>query len=410
MNNSKIVNSCQICKSTKLISILFLGYLPPVNKFIKINTKPNQENSYPAELLFCNNCKLIQLGLVVHQKILFPPEYPYTSSTTKILRDNFFDLSKKVQKNFNFVKNDLVIDIGSNDGNLLSNFKDNFKVLGITPEKIGKIAIKKGIPTLIRYFNLKTANFIVKKYKKAKIITATNVFAHMDRLDEIISGVKKCLDKNGVFITESHYLIPLLKEVQYDTVYHEHLRYYSVTSLNKLFSKHGLQIFDVEKIPTHGGSIRVYCAYKNKFKVKKNVFRFLKDEKKYLNLVFFKKFQKKVILSKLNLLSKLTKIKENNLKIAGVSAPSRAATLINYVGIEKNIVECVFEISGSYKIGHYIPGTLIPVFEEKKEYLNKFDYLIIFSWHIYRELKDNLRKKGYKGKFIIPLPYPRIMR
>ena len=183
MNSSKLVTTCQICKSKNLNSILFLGYLPPVNKFIKVNTKPKQEESYPAELLFCNNCKLVQLSLVVNQKILFPIEYPYTSSTTKILRQNFHNLFLKIQKNFKFKSSDLVIDIGSNDGNLLSNFKDNFKVLGVTPESIGKIAIKKGIPTILNYFNLKTANLIIKKYKRAKIITATNVFAHMDNLD-----------------------------------------------------------------------------------------------------------------------------------------------------------------------------------------------------------------------------------
>lgn len=201
-----------------------------------------------------------------------------------------------------------------------------------------------------------------------------------------------------------------LKEIQYDTVYHEHLRYYSLTSLKKLFTKHGLQIFDVEKIPTHGGSIRVYCSYKNKFKIKSYVNTILKNEKKYLNYNFFKKFEKKVVASKLNLFSILSKIKNSNLKIAGVSAPSRAATLINYTGIEKNIVDCIFEISGSHKIGHYVPGTQIPVVEENKQDLNKYDYLIIFSWHIYKELKFILKKKGFKGKFIIPLPYPRIMR
>lgn len=209
MYKSKLVVNCQICNSRKLDPILFLGYLPPVNKFIKINTRPCQEESYPAELLFCNKCKLVQLGLIVDQKILFPFEYPYTSSTTKILRDNFNNLFKQVKAKFDFQKDDLVIDIGSNDGNLLSNFKKDFKVLGVTPEKIGKIAIKKGIPTLLKYFNLKTANFIIKKFKKAKVITATNVFAHMDSLDEIVIGVKKCLNSNGVFITKSHYLIPL---------------------------------------------------------------------------------------------------------------------------------------------------------------------------------------------------------
>jgi len=409
MYKSKLVKNCQICKSYILDSILFLGYLPPVNKFIKINTRPEQEESYPAELLFCKKCKLVQLGLIVHQKILFPYEYPYTSSKTKILRDNFFDLFKKVKKKFNFQNNDLVIDIGSNDGNLLSNFKNDFQVLGITPEKIGKIAIKRGIPTLIKYFNLNTANLIIKNYKKAKIITATNVFAHMDNLNEIIIGVKKCLDKNGVFITESHYLMPLLKNVQYDTVYHEHLRYYSLTSLKKLFDSYNLEIFDVERIPTHGGSIRVYCSYKGNYKIQKSVFNTLIEEKKYLNIKYLRIFEKRVISSKLNLMKILCNIKNSGYKIAGISAPSRAATLINYVGIEKNIVNCIFEISGSHKIGCYIPGTTIPVIEETKKGLNKFDYLIIFSWHIYKELKNNLKKAGFKGRFIIPLPTPKVI-
>ena len=206
----------------------------------------------------------------------------------------------------------------------------------------------KSIP-VIKYLILILRIWLLKNIK-SKIITATNVFAHMDSLDEIIKGVKKCLDEDGV----SNW-IPLfnsfIKGVQYDTVYHEHLRYYSVTSLNNLFTKHGLQIFNVEKIPTHGGSIRVYCGYKNKFQVQNSVKNFLKMEKKYLNLDFFKKFENKVVASKLNLLSVLSKLKRLNLKIAGISAPSRAATLINYVGIEKNIVDCVFEINGSHKIG-----------------------------------------------------------
>ena len=234
MSNSKQIKSCQICKNKKLESILFLGYLPPVNQFNDLSYEAKEQPSYPAELLFCKQCKLVQLSTIVDQEILFPSEYPYTSSTTKILRENFANLGREVRRNFKFKSSDLVMDIGSNDRNLLSNFKSDFRVLGITPEKIGKIATIKGIDTLIKYFNLKTANLVIKKYGKAKVITATNVFAHIDNLENIMSGIKKCLDKNGIFITESHYLIPLLKEVQYDTVYHEHLRYYSLTSLNFL--------------------------------------------------------------------------------------------------------------------------------------------------------------------------------
>jgi len=411
MTNSKQIKHCQICKNKNLKSVLFLGYLPPVNQFNDLDYEAKEQPSYPAELLLCEKCKLVQLSTVVDQRILFPPEYPYTSSTTKILRENFYNLSKDVKKNFNYNSDDLVIDIGSNDGNLLSNFKSDFRVLGITPEKIGNIAIKRGIDTLIKYFNLKTANQVVKRYGKAKIVTATNVFAHIDNLENIMKGIKKCLDKDGIFITESHYLIPLLKDIQYDTVYHEHLRYYSLTSLNFLFKKFGLEIFDAKEIPTHGGSIRVYCAIKGTFPVNKKIQKILNKEKKFLTKKFMNSFQKKVSMSKLEFLEILAKIKKKNknTKISGISAPSRSATLINYVGLDEKIIDCIFEIKGSYKINRYMPGTKIPVKEEKASLLRKTDYLVLFSWHISKELIKNIRKQGFKGKFIIPLPKPMII-
>ena len=238
--SSKEVTKCQISNSKKLETIIFLGYLPSVNTLHKIGSTLKEEVTFPAELLYCKKSKLAQLGCIVNKEILFPTSYPYTSSTTKILRDNFADLYKDVKKKIDISKNDLVIDIGSNDGNLLSNFQNNHKVLGVTPEKIGKLAIKKGIPTILDYFNKKTSIKIIKKYGKAKIITATNVFAHIDNINEIVKNILNTLDKNGIFISESHYLLPLIKTVQYDTIYHEHLRYYSVQSLNYLFNKHNL--------------------------------------------------------------------------------------------------------------------------------------------------------------------------
>ena len=277
---SKSITKCQISNSKNLESIIFLGFLPPVNTLRKIGTTLEEEISFPAELLYCKKSKLAQLGCIVDKNILFPYSYPYTSSTTKILRENFSDLYKETKKIINLKKNDLVIDIGSNDGNLLSNFKDHHKVLGITPEKIGKLAIKKGIPTIIDYFNDKTVKKILKKNGKAKIITATNVFAHIDDINNIVKNILKTLDSNGIFISESHYLLPLIKTVQYDTIYHEHLRYYSVQSLNYLFKKHNLEIINTKEISTHGGSIRVYAARKGKYKVSKNVKLQLQKEKK----------------------------------------------------------------------------------------------------------------------------------
>ena len=405
---SKEVTSCQISNSKKLKSLIFLGYLPPVNTLRKIGSTLKEEISFPAELLYCNKSKLAQLGCIVDKEILFPYTYPYTSSTTKILRDNFADLYKDTIKKINIKKNDLIIDIGSNDGNLLSNFKNNHKVLGVTPEKIGKLAIKRGIPTIINYFNDQTVKKILKKYGKAKIITATNVFAHIDNINNIVKNILKTLDTEGIFISESHYLLPLIKTVQYDTIYHEHLRYYSVQSLNYLFKKHNLEIIDTKEISTHGGSIRVYAARKGKYKVSKNVKYQLKKEDRNLNDKSFQQFKNNVVNSKIKLFSTINKIKKYKKIIFGVGAPSRASTLINYLGLDQDIIDCVLEINGSYKIGNYIPGTKIPILNEDILKRKKPDYLLLFSWHIKDELKKNLRKKGFKGKFIIPLPYPKI--
>lgn len=387
---------------------MFLGYLPPVNTLRKIGSTLEEEISFPAELLYCNKSKLAQLGCIVDKEILFPYSYPYTSSTTKILRENFANLYKDTLKITSLSKKDLIIDIGSNDGNLLSNFKNNHKVLGVTPEKIGKLAIKRGIPTIIDYFNNKSAKKILKKYGKAKIITATNVFAHIDNINDIVKNILKTLKSDGIFISESHYLLPLIQTVQYDTIYHEHLRYYSLQSLKYLFKKHKLEIIDTKEIPTHGGSIRVYAARKGKYKISSNVNRQLKKENKYLNKQSFIKFKKNVVNSKIGLFKLIKNIKSNRKTIYGVGAPSRASTLINYLGLDQDIIDCVLEINGSYKIGNYIPGTKIPILNENILSKKKPNYLILFSWHIKNELKRNLRKKGFRGKFIIPLPKPKI--
>ena len=405
---SKTINKCQISGIKDLKSILSLGYLPPVNKLRKINSSLCEDIFFPTELMFSPSSNLVQLNTLVNKEILFPKDYPYTSSTTKILRENFQELYTDCRKIIDISSEDLIIDIGSNDGNLLNNFKKNHRVLGITPEKIGKIAIRKGIPTIIKYFDKSTANIVLKKYGKANILTATNVFAHIENVDELMKNIIKILDKNGVFISESHYLVSLIKTNQYDTIYHEHLRYYSLTSLNYLFKKYGMKIFHAKKIVTHGGSIRVYAARKGKFKINKSVKKILDYEKNFLNWETFNNFKKKVVSSKLSLYSILKTLKNKGRKIYGIGAPSRASTLINYIGLDENIIDCVLEVDGSYKIGNYIPGKKIPILSEKKLYNDPPDFVILFSWHIASELKSNLKKKGFKGKFIIPLPYPKI--
>ncbi len=404
----KKINKCQISNSAKLKKILSLGLIPPVNQMTDLKLNLKDQSFFPTELFYCPKSHLVQLGIEVDKKILFPKEYPYTSSTTKILRDNFEELSKEIQRYYPLNKNDLIIDIGSNDGNLLSNFKKYCKILGITPENIAQLANKKGIPTIQDYFSKNLSLKIKKKYGKAKIITATNVFAHMGNIVTLLKSIKSLMNKDGIFISESHYLYDLIKYNQYDTIYSEHLRYYSLSSLKYLFNKVGLEIIRAKKIKTHGGSIRVYAASKGMYKKSNKLKMLFQNEKNLFNKKIYS-FEKKVTKSKLDLYKILGKLKNKNNKIYGISAPSRATTLANYVGLKSDIIECILEIDGSKKINHYLPGTDIPIFNEKKLYKDMPEYAFIFSWHIADEIIKNLKFRGYNGKFIVPLPSPKII-
>lgn len=398
------VTNCQICDSTDLEEIISLGHLPQVNVMADTNTNLKEELFFPAELLRCNNCSLVQISHIVDPKIIFPESYSYTSRTTKILREGFKQLSEEVKSVIDLNKNDLVVDIGSNDGTLLSNFKDSSRILGIEPTDACKYAIENGVTSLQRFFNLETAQSVIDNNGKAKLITCANCFGHIENVHSIMDGIKLLLDEDGIFINESHYLISLMKTVQYDTIYHEHLRYYSLTSLKYLFEMHGLEIFDAKLIPTHGGSIRVYAARKGKFRIGLSVQHILNEEKEYLNNINFKKFKDAVVKSKLELHSILNDY--NN--IGAIGCPSRAITLINYVGLNQDILKFVLEAPGSQKINKYVPGTKIPVLEETIELIKSVNYLVLLSWHIADEIMPKIRDKGFRGRFIIPLPYPQI--
>jgi hypothetical protein len=406
---SIVVDRCQVCDSTELDPTIFIGFLPPVNTMPLIGTRPAEQPAYPAQVLQCRRCQLVQLGLVVDPAILFPPEYPYTSGTTKILRENFAEMSQEVASLYPLSATDLVVDIGSNDGTLLSNFSNRGPVHGIEPTNAGKLAMQRGIPTLISFMNQKAADQVAAEKGKAKIITATNVFAHIEDIHSIVKAIMSLLRDDGIFISESHYLLSLIDTLQYDTIYHEHLRYYSLTSLSYLLKMHGLEVIHAKRIPTHGGSIRVYAARAGKYPVRPTVAAILSQEAAELTPAKLAAFRGKVVQSKLDLYALLKDIKAKGQRVYGIGAPSRASTLINYVSLDDGILDCVLEIKGSYKIGKYIPGTMIPVLEESRLFEDQPEYAMLLSWHIADELMPKLSARGYKGKYIIPLPSPRVV-
>jgi hypothetical protein len=223
---SIVVERCQVCDGEDLESILFLGFLPPVNQMRPIGQRPHEQPSYPAELLRCRRCQLVQLGLIVDPAILFPPDYPYTSGTTKILRDNFAELQREATPLLGLKGSELVVDIGSNDGTLLENFRAvGHPVCGVEPTLMANLANERGIRSLMSFFGPAAAARVVSECGKPKVVTATNVFAHIEGVHEIVESILSMLDDDGVFISESHYLMSLIETLQYDTIYHEHLRH-----------------------------------------------------------------------------------------------------------------------------------------------------------------------------------------
>ena len=405
------VECCQICGHEPLEMVLSLGYMPPVNQMVAVGAVQKQQIWFPTNLMYCSNCELVQLGVAVDPVIIFPPEYPYTSGMTRILRDNFADLYAEASTMLSLRKDDLAIDIGSNDGTLISNFQNGgHRVLGIEPTDVANIANDRGIPTLQRYFSKDVAREIKARHGAATVVTAANCFAHIEDVHAIVEGIIELLAPDGIFISESHYLIGLLDDLQYDTVYHEHLRHYTVGSLTHLLGMHGLEVFHARKIPTHGGSIRVYAGRQGTRPVQASVQELLAAEptgeamRKRLAA-----FRHDVMLSKERLHALIRDVKEKGGRICGISAPSRASTLVNYVGLDSNTIDYVCEIEGSLKIGKCIPGTLIPVVEESRMLADQPDCAIIFSWHIADELAPKLRARGFKGMLVTPLPVPRVL-
>lgn len=405
------VECCQICGHAPLQSVLSLGYMPPVNQMHPIGALPTQEPWFPTNLLYCTECELVQLGLAVDPVIIFPPGYPYTSGMTKLLRDNFAELYAESSAMLGLKPDDLVVDIGSNDGTLISNYqKGGHKILGIEPTNVAKIAESRGIPTLQRYFGPEVGREVRREHGAAKVVTCANCFAHIEDVHAIVDGILEMLAPDGVFISESHYLIGMLDTLQYDTIYHEHLRHYSVRSLQALLAMHDIEVFHARHIPTHGGSIRVYAARKGVRPVQPSVAEMLAQEPTGADMqARLAKFRDEVVLSKLRLYSMLRELKERGARVVGISAPSRASTLVNYVGLDEGIIDYVCEIQGSLKIGKCMPGTAIPIVEESRLFEDQPECAVIFSWHIADELAPKLRAKGFKGQLVTPLPVPRVL-
>jgi SAM-dependent methyltransferase len=401
---------CYICSNSDLIQFLDLGKHPPPLNFVTKEDLKQIPSSFPLQVYFCNKCQLVQLGDAVDPNVMFK-NYLYTSGVSTAFRNHLSEFAQHMVDKFSPTSEDLIIDIASNDGTLLKFFQSyGVRVLGIEPSNIAKIAEENGINTVNDFFNENIANNILKNQGQAKIITITNAFAHIKDLDSIMKGIKLLLRDDGIFVSESQYLVDIIEKLEYDTIYHEHLRYYSLHTLLQLFEKYDMEIFDCERISSHGGSIRVYAASKKQFKKSSNIETMLNLERK-LNLSSietYKKFANRVYQNKSDLLSMLEKIKSSGKTIVGISAPARSSTVLNFCHIDSSILDYIAEKS-PLKLGKFTPGMHIEVVDDSKLIQEQPDYALLLSWHLADSIISKIQNDGYKGKIIVPLPIPKII-
>jgi hypothetical protein len=402
---------CQICKSDTN-QFLDLGKHPPCD-FLTEN-EFDREIFYPLTVYFCPNCKLVQLGQPVNQEALFVPRvgYHHIAALSSSFLRHLGVLAAETVARFSLTPNDLMVELGSNDGALLEAFqRKGIRILGVDPTDVIQIALDKNLPTIRKFFNEEVSGEIADTYGKAKIMTALNTFAHVSSLESVLLGIRNLLTDNGVFISENHYVMDLINELQYDFIYHEHSRYYSLSSLVCLFSKFDMDVFHIERIPTHSGSIRVFACKNGSYPISNSVTALLEEEK--MSGLYephtYEKFADRVRAHQETFKDMLQGICANGKTIAGLTFPARAVTLLNSCGIGPETICYITEMS-HLKIGKFSPGTHIKVVDQNILFgENAPDYGLLLSWHISDELIPRFRDKGFKGKFITPLPIPKVI-
>ena len=408
------VEKCRICGETGLSMFLDLGSHPMADAFIEESRLGEQEPFNPLQVCSCPECGLIQLNHVIPATQLYDENYIYESSTTLMGQRHWAEFAKTAAEIAQLKAGDLVIDIGSNVGTLLEKFQDQgAEILGVDPAPIiVDIALERGIETINGFFNLETATRIRDERKRAKIITATNVFAHIDDLHTTMTAIADLLAADGVFIVEAPYMPNLIESLEYDTIYHEHLSYLSLRPMMKLFAQHDMEIFDVQQRDIHGGSFRCYARRTSHrpTKVSNVINDLLQLEQRcgIYNLDHLRQFAADVADHRDQLLTMLRSLKDEGRTIAAVSAPAKGMTLLNYGNIGPDILEFITEKS-TLKIGRYSPGQHIPIVPDDKLMECKPDYALLLAWNFADEIMANLSdylRAG--GKFVIPIPKPHI--
>ena len=398
---------CRSCNKEEFLEFISLNSQPPANAFLK-ESDFDKEVVYPLDVTCCSNCLLVQLtdeSYIPRDKLFL--DYAYASSISGGLRNHFAGLADKIKSEFN---PRIVVDIGSNDGVLLKPLLElGCEAIGVEPAgNLAKQANNNGLATICSYFDKDTVNKIISDNGKADIVVASNVFAHLDEYHDIIENIKRILSENGTFIIEVQYFADMIRDMTFDNIYHEHVLYYTIHSMINLFDKHDMTVYNVEKIPTHGGSIRAYVSEGKS--PQQSVNDLIREEKEngIDNLQTLENFNKKLQNNIEQIRELFVKLKKDNKRIFGYGAPAKSSTMINSIGLDKSNIELIMEDS-PLKQGLFTPGSHIPITSPDILEKEMPDYLMIFAWNYADEIIKKVEDKYQKLNYIIPMPELRVI-
>ena len=403
---------CQVCKKPGLERLLDLGYQPLCNDFLPSTQAPSAHTFYPLCMYYCTWCSLAQLGYVIPTENAFGEQYTYLTGSSRTLVDYYNALAQQLNDQFNLSPGDVVVEIGSNDGTFLKALQEfGLAVLGVEGSpQASSVSLKGGIPTIDRFFGTDSAKAIkdqLPQGSKIKLVIAMNVLAHTDNINEFLAEIKELMGQDAVFITSCHWLIELIRKFEFDTIYHEHLRYYTLHSLMQVLEQHGVYIFDAEITEFYGGSILGYSKVDSQPRSSR-LTDILIQENQVNVPESLTEMKNTLIKNKSKLLAMLIDLKMAGKRVIGIGAPMKASTLLNFYGITPDLVEYIAEVN-ELKVGTVVPGVRIPVIHENRVFDDPPDYAILLSWNMASHIIQNYRNMGYTGKFIMPVPEPEVI-
>jgi SAM-dependent methyltransferase len=401
---------CRLCDAELTQVFVDLGMSPIANDYVAPDKANAMEPFYPLCVYVCTSCWLVQLPAAQSADNIFRDDYAYFSSVSKSWLEHARNYVERVAERFDLGEQHSVVEVASNDGYLLQYFKErNIPVLGIEPcGNVAQAAKDIGIPTLVEFFGQELAAKLVAERKSADLIVGNNVLAHVPDLRDFVSGLKTLLADTGVITMEFPHLARLIELNQFDTIYHEHFSYFSLLSVLNVFSRHGLRIFDVEELPTHGGSLRIYaCHMDDESKANSDAVGSLLDREKRQgmnSLDIYRDFEKRVHRTKRELLKFLISAREKGKTVVGYGAPAKGNTLLNYCGVRTDLLDYTVDMAPS-KQGTLLPGTRIPVHHPDRIAETRPDYILILPWNIKDEIMAGMSAaKDWGGRFLIPIP------